>query len=623
MCGIALIASSQPSILESIIERMTDRLQHRGPDAQACVKLPNCQLGHTRLSIIDLAGGSQPMTEETERYWIVFNGEIYNYRELRQNLETQGWHFRTQSDTEVLLRTFQQYGERTPSLLNGQFAFAIWDQTEQQLFVARDRLGEKPLFWATTSQGHLLLASELKALLASGLLQPQLDLNAVDAYLALLYVPPDRTIYQNVHTLLPGHSFTWRNNKIYHQPYWQPTYSQVTVTHPNDLVEELRHRIDQAVKRQMIADVPVGAFLSGGLDSSTVVALMCQHTSYPVQTFSAGFGDLINELPYARAVAKRYQTDHHELEMDIPVGNLLERMAKVYDQPFADSSNIPTYLISQFAQRHVKVVLSGDGGDELFGGYEWYRWLYSNVEKPTSTELLTLKLQGLALRVLAKLGAPVCALRDQVLHTHHIAHAQLKYPDIWERHLALSTHLQSDRKTLWDKAFSKSSESSIQQSFRPQATVTALDRATDFDLRCYLPGDILVKVDRATMAHGLESRSPFLDADLVEFVLNLPWQLRFQKDTLKPLLRQAYNHLLPQEIWGRSKQGFGAPIWSWIKRSDIQSLVKRVCVPDSPLTNLLPGAASAMPGLDPQQQWTILCLGLWLEDRSECLSILK
>ena len=625
MCGIAAIISECSDIPMAAIARMTERLQHRGPDAQNWVTLPACHLGHTRLSIIDLAGGAQPMTEETERYWLIFNGEIYNYQHLRRTLEQQGCRFRTQSDTEVLLQAYQVYGREVLKHLNGQFAFAIWDTTERRLFAARDRLGEKPLFWATSPQGHLLLASEIKSLLASDLIDPRLDPNAVDAYLALLYVPPNRTIYQNIYPLRPGHALSWQNGQLHQWSYWQPIYSQTpqaTLADPQETIEKLRYLIAQAVQRQMVADVPIGAFLSGGLDSSTVVALMTQYGDQPPLTFSVGFGDLINELPYARTLARAYKTEHQEIEQSIPVGEILERLAEVYDEPFADSSNIPTYYMAEFARRKVKVVLTGDGGDEIFGGYRWYHWLLTSMQSRSMSRVICLKLIALVWQLLAKIGLPVAKQQESAAYIYGAARSQQLYPDLWERHLAFATGLKLDRDRLWDRQTTSETVAAIRQIYQPASTVKWLDRASDFDVRCYLAGDILVKVDRAAMAHGLETRSPFLDVDLVEFVLNLPWQFRFQDMNLKSLLRNSCRDLLPETIQQRSKQGFGAPIGHWIARPDVQTLWQRVSQPQSPLVALLPGIRQHQLSLTTQQIWTILCLGLWLEKRPECLNSL-
>ena len=619
MCGIAAIIFTEPRPADNVIERMSGRLAHRGPDALRVIRLDGCHLGHTRLSVIDLAGGHQPMSDETERYWIELNGEIFNYRELRARLEKHGWPFRTQSDTEVLLRAYQQFGEKVVDHLNGQFAFLIWDQTERKLFAARDRMGEKPLYWARSAQGHLLFASEIKALLASKLFQPRIDPLSVDAYLGLLYVPPDRTIYENVFVLRPGHALRWLDGRLNQWPYWQPTYSQREIGDPQAVVEQLRFLISQAVRRQMVADVPVGAFLSGGLDSSTVVAMMAENTRQPVSTFSVGFGDLINELPYARAVANAYRTQHHEIQMDIPVGEMLERMAEVYDEPFGDSSNIPTYLIAQFARQHVKVVLAGDGADEIFGGYDWYEVLFDDAEgDPGAIESAKLGLRSLFWRSVKKLGLKPSFSGSGAMHDFYRMQLRQRYPDIWERHLARITMVKQQRARLPDGKDSGETNGSLRAIYKPGEEVTGLDRATDFDVRCYLPGDILVKVDRAAMAHGLETRAPFLDVDLVEFVLSLPSRLRFKHNTLKYLLRESCRDLWPPSLHGRPKQGFQAPISHWLKRGDVQALKQRVCSPKHPLATILPGIGS-IGNRHPQFCWTVLCLGLWLERRTSCL----
>jgi asparagine synthase (glutamine-hydrolysing) len=371
MCGIAAIVSPEVN-RAALLPAMVDALEHRGPDERGVASAPGCVMGHARLSIIDLSSGAQPMTDIAERYWIVYNGELYNFLELRAELERQGRAFRTHSDTEVIIAAYDEWGRSCLHKFRGMFAFALWDTRERTLFAARDLFGEKPLYYARKSDGTLVIASEIGAVLASELIDRALDLVSVDAFLTYGYLPPDRTIYRDVATLPPAHRLEWRDGNVTIESYWRPRLGTLRIG-MDDAAEELRDLIGQAVKRQMIADVPVGAFLSGGLDSSTIVALMQEHSAIPVKTFSVGFGSLINELPYARAVAERYHTEHHELYLEsIDVAESIERMSSVYDEPFADSSNIPTYLISEFARRHVKVVLSGDGGDELFGGYPWH-----------------------------------------------------------------------------------------------------------------------------------------------------------------------------------------------------------------------------------------------------------
>jgi asparagine synthase (glutamine-hydrolysing) len=590
MCGIAVILPG--SALEpppSAIERMTAALAHRGPDAQEVVRLPGCHLGHTRLSIIDPANGRQPMTDPSGRYTIVFNGEIYNHADLRRDLERSGATFQTRCDTEVLLQAFARWGAGVLPRLNGQFAFAVWDAVSRTLFAARDRFGEKPLYWARTPAGHLLLASEIKAIEASALVSLKLDLVSVDAFLGLYYVPPDRSIYQNVHPLPPAHAAAWRAGCGWDREpwrYWEPRYSCHDVDE-REAVATVRALVERAVDRQTVADVPVGAFLSGGLDSTTIVALMGRNAGEKVRTFSVGFGDLINELPFARDAASACGTDHHEMEMNIDVAAMLDRMTDVYDEPFGDSSNIPTFLVAEYARRSVKVVLSGDGGDEIFGGYDWYRPL---------------------------LGADAIPLSDA---------------DSWDRHVDGATALTSDRAAVWGTLSQPPAAAAARDRYFPPDTIKGIDRAVSFDVACYLPGDILTKVDRAAMAHGLETRSPFLDVDLAEFVLGLPSHLRFAGDSsgegLKYLLRQSCQDLWPASVRRRGKQGFGAPVRHWLQHPAVEALWRRVTGRSSPLAAVLPGVRSpaVFEQLRPQRKWTLLCLGLWLERRAECLASLS
>jgi asparagine synthase (glutamine-hydrolysing) len=571
MCGIAVILpGSAVRTSPFAIQRMTDALIHRGPDAQAVVRLPGCHLGHTRLSVIDLNTGGQPMSDPTGQFTIVFNGEIYNYRSLRSELESLGHVLRTTSDTEVLLHACIRFGAEAPQRLNGQFAFAFWNARDQALLAARDRFGEKPLFWARGRHGELLLASEIKAILASELIEPQIDPISVDAYLGLHYVPPHRTIYENVHTIAPAHTAEWENGRFHSTRYWQPRIGENDLD-ATEAVAEIARRLDTAVQRQMTADIPVGAFLSGGLDSTTIVALMQRQSASPVSTFSVGFGDLINELPFASDVARQYGTDHHELQMDIDVAENLQRMNQVYDEPFADSSNIPTYLVAEYARQHLKVVLSGDGGDELFGGYEWYRPLLD----PSADD------------------------------------------DAFRRHLLQSTHVLADRRQLWAM---NQPESSDHLTALYRSELRGVDAAVSFDCHCYLPGDILVKVDRAAMAHGLESRAPFLDVELAEFVLGLSAKLRFGDRRFKGLLRAAFQHLWPSSVRGRAKQGFGAPVRAWLELPAVKESWIEAQRPDGPLNALLPGLSQITADLRPQRKWTMLCLAQWLESRTTCLA---
>lgn len=605
MCGISLIADPQiQRFPENSIDLMTGALTHRGPDALSIRRLASCHLGHARLSIIDLETGAQPMSDPTGRYWIVFNGELYNYQQLRAILITDGIQFSTRSDTEVILASYIVWGAACLDRFRGMFAFAIWDDVRHELFAARDLFGEKPLFYAQTGEG-ILVSSEIKGLLAARLFAPKLSTAAVDAYLALGYVPPDRSIYENISNLPPGHCLVWQAGRAEIHCYWKPRFHP----HPislEDAAAQLHTLVDQAVERQMVADVPVGAFLSGGLDSSTIVALMARHSDRPTLTFSAGFGDDINELPYARTVAAQYGTEHHELDFGSPrVAELLVELQTVYDEPFADTSSIPTYLISKFAREKVKVVLSGDGGDELLGGYWWYQPLAcSERSRPSWTKWMVL-------RLMARLPTGRRARwQREAVGTGWAT----RYEDMWTRDIQAQTVFSArDRRKLWLGAPNGQGLFEAGAAFKPDDSVQGMNRGFHFDSTCYLPGDILVKVDRAAMAHGLETRAPFLDRDLFEFAQALPPSLKVSEEQTKIVMREAFEQYWPPELRARGKQGFGGPTARWLELPDVKALLSAVLNPQSALSRLLPGVGRFDTGRNSYQTWTLLVLGLWLQ----------
>jgi len=580
---------------------------------------PGCTLGHTRLAIIDLVGGAQPMSDGTGRYCITFNGEIYNFRELRKELEAEGAVFRTHSDTEVILQAYLKHEAAVPSKLNGQFAFAIWDTQERRLFAARDRLGEKPFYYARLPDGGLLAASEIRALEASGLVKPRLSLPSLEDYLCLGYVPPDRTIYENIHVLPPGHSLSFHDGTLTLSRYWEPPPSNTGRMSWTDAIAETRFLMGQAVRRQMVADVPVGAFLSGGLDSSTIVALMAQAAPGKVKTFSVGFGSLINELPYAKAVADRYDTDHHEIQMDMDVAEMMQRMVEVYDEPLADSANIPTYLIAGFARQHVKVALAGEGGDELFGGYWWHHQLMEEEKSPSSALGMARARVSLWSARLARRAGFSREWESQAGARYMGSLARRSMPDPWDR--CIRRHLSPPTGFAEGVVSLDAAANRIARTGRPGRPRVSFDRVTDFDLSIYLAGDILPKADRASMAQGLEVRSPFLDKDLLNFMLSLPWQMRLQGGTgTKPLLRAAVGDLWPESVKTHQKQGFGAPVAAWIKKPSVMAIASNSVRAGGALDHCLPGVSRVYERSGAQQQWTLACLGLWLERHSAALS---
>jgi len=589
MCGICGLspAGGQRGDLE-LLRQMNAALIHRGPDGEGFYTDAGVGLAMRRLAIIDIEGGDQPMANEDESLWIVFNGEIYNFLPLRAELERGGHRFRTRSDTECILHLYEDEGEAAVLRLRGMFALAIWDKEKRRLFLARDRLGKKPLYYAVQG-GTLYFASELRALLAALPHRPQIDLQALDLYLALQYIPDPLTVYEGVFSLPPAHTLLWEGGRVRLQPYWDVTYQPKWTASEDELAEELRLRLRQAVQMRLMSEVPLGAHLSGGIDSSIVVALMAELSHEPVKTFSVGFEEeAFSELPYARAVARRYATDHHEFILtygDIPA--TLEKITAHFGQPFADPSAIPLYHLAAMTRQYVTVALNGDGGDEDFAGYARY-WL-----------------DGLA----------NLYLRAPRLLTHGLVPALARLlPDGAERPVGqsllnglkrLPQLTEIDRRASllrWGSYFSPSQRAALWRPERQQtlrapeaqsylighfeaASGSYLDRRLYTDLHTYLPGDLLVKADRMTMAASLEARSPFLDHEMVEWAARLPDSLKVRGRRGKYLLRKAFAASLPPHVLHHGKQGFGIPLAGWF-RGPLAGWAREVLL----------GAESPLPG---------------------------
>lgn len=608
MCGIAIFAGNAANQNLDLVKGMLRSIAHRGPDGDGLKAYDGCILGHQRLSIIDLRSGSQPMTVDEGRYSITFNGEIYNYREIREQLRQRGIDFKTDSDTEVILRAYQQFGVDCLSILRGMFAFVIWDSKEKKLFGARDLFGEKPFFYSQANDDGIVICSEIKGILSTKTIKWDIDLTSVDAYIALGYIPPDRTIYRDISVLPPSHYIQWQAGKTKIVRYWYPQFKESKLS-MGDAEEKLRFLVSNAVRRQMVADVPVGAFLSGGLDSSTIVAMMSEHSNCKIDTFSVGFGAQNSELPFASEVSMMYQTKHHELDVEsVDVADMLIKLSGVYDEPFADSSSIPTYLVSQLASKYVKVVLSGDGADELFGGYAWgYPQLINSNNVPKN------QLLWLVMRSLSRLMND--RFQRLALYSQSLGIAR-HGDDIWSRRVHQSIYFSDkERSILWGGSTEAPIAYYPEGLYAPSNGVKGLNEALYFDLTSYLPGDILTKVDRASMHHSLETRAPFLDKDLVEFALSLPALYKVQDFKTKIIMHNSLAQYWPESIRGRKKQGFGGPIPSWLKLPKVRELTEIVSAQNSPLREMLPGLGHIENYTEPYKQWILLVLGVWLYQR--------
>lgn len=553
---------------------MTRTMRHRGPDDEGYQLFPNGGLGFQRLSIIDLSRGHQPMTNEDGTLWVIFNGEIYNYQSLRAELLASGRHtFKTESDTEVIVHLFEEYGERCVEKLRGMFAFAIWDTKNESLFLARDRFGKKPLVYANLGN-TFLFASEIKALLKHPEVKKDINYEAIDLYLSYQYIPSPHTIFKSIHKLQPAHTMTVTKDSIRSRCYWRPNFQQKTNMSFHEAQTAMMDKLKEATKIRMIADVPLGAFLSGGKDSSVIVGLMSELSSQPIKTFSIGFEEAaFSELPYAKLIADRFHCDHHEFIVRPNMVDVLPKLAWHYSEPFGDSSALPSYYVSQLSRQFVTVALNGDGGDETMAGYPRYQ----------------------AMKIIKTIQKIPLPLRKAVFEAAKVLPDGIPPHSIpWRIKRLLGLGLQ-DTRTYYldtmcffreqDKAnlYSASMREHIKNSYPPNyvngylqeaSSLTDIDPYLYADLITYLPECLMTKMDVASMANSLESRSPFLDHEFVELVGTFPsdWKLKglFHK---KYILDKAVKKWIPKEILQRKKQGFALPMASWF-RGSLYSYVK-------------------------------------------------
>lgn len=585
MCGIIGIAGAKASE-KNAIEASVAALSKRGPDDHGIARFSGVVLGHTRLSIVDLTdSGHQPMKDSESERTIVFNGEIFNYKELREELSGFGHSFSSHSDTEVILKAYAEWGESCVEHLDGQFAFAIWDEAGQKLFLARDRFGEKPLYIAQAGN-TLLFASEIKALLAMSIVKPEIDPISIDNYLALLYVPPWRSMYKGIAPLKPAHTAVWQNGTLTEKKYWKLTRAPLSLS-LDEAASKIRKMLTDSVRSRMIADVEVGAFLSGGIDSGIVVRLAQQIFQKKLKTFSAGFEDAINELPQAKEIAQLAGTEHTEAQMHNDLLETFLEVASYFDEPFGDSSNVPTSLISKLAREKVKVALSGDGGDELFWGYGQYT-RYNHLPKLEKFKHL---LMG-------------------------------SNPFEFYKGLMLSNFTIAERRALLLDQSALEADPTVHLDLSEAQTPLEKINLTDFYLG--LPGDMLTKVDRASMMRSLEVRSPFLNHSLAQFAYNLPPQFKTDGRRGKLILEKAFSDLMPPGFFTRKKQGFGAPAAHWLMKPEFKKLVndllgKNACVSQYLQMGQVAKYIERFYAGETQLQyklWAILALEAWFRTRN-------
>jgi asparagine synthase (glutamine-hydrolysing) len=627
MCGITgwanLEARTPPAEgAKELLHSMCERMVHRGPDSEGLMVSTGVALGMRRLAIIDLISGEQPVYNEDKSVAVVLNGEIYNYRELREQLEKKGHTFVSASDTEVLPHLYEEYGQDLVQHLNGMFAFALWDAKRRRLIIARDRFGEKPLYWGVF-ENTLLFASEPKVLLSHPAVHPALDLQSLRLYLSFDYVPAPRSIYQGIHKLPAAHSLTLEDGQIEVKPYWCLSYKiQTPLESEAEAARHLRELLADSVRMRLVSDVPLGVLLSGGVDSSTVAALAVQTSSEPVKTFSISFAESsFDESLYARGVAKFLGTDHHEERLSANLAaNLVGEIGSWMDEPFSDASLVPTYLLSRFTRKHVTVALGGDGGDELFAGYPMYRghrWARIYQRVPAALR------SGLFERLVRLLPVKTKNLSFDYKATRFVAGA--KYDPVARHHVWFGSFTPEEQQQLLTAETLRATEGDIYRDARLMAEECDSDdivtRMQSLDTRLYLAEDILTKVDRASMAVSLEVRAPFLDPRVAEFAASLPSNYKLHRARTKHILKLAVKDLVPPFVTRRGKKGFGVPVAEWLKGKlrplarDLLSpeRVRRAGVFDPEFVTRLQDEHERGAANHRKLLWTLLMFELWHE----------
>ncbi len=620
MCGIVgIVRNDGKPVDEELLSRMNDAIRHRGPDDDGFYVNGSAGLAMRRLAIIDLKSGAQPIHNQDRSSWIVFNGEIYNYLELREKLEKLGHTFYTNSDTEAIVHAYDQYGTDCPKHLRGMFAFAIWNERTQELFLARDRVGKKPLLYAHVN-GNLIFGSEFSALLLHPDISRDIQPEALDYYLSFMCIPAPLTAYRAIRKLEPGHWLRWRKGQIELQRYWQPDFTKKLDISEEEAGERTVEILRDAVRVRLMSEVPLGAFLSGGIDSSAVVALMSQESSEPVKTFSIGFDEQdFSEIHHARRIAQHVGADHHEFIVRPDALEVLPTLVEHYGEPYADSSAVPTYYVAKETRKHVTVALNGDGGDESFAGYKRYlamglsekyrrvpSFLRESVIKQTVNRIPTSPLKGSRVKSAKRLLDAVSLPRvDRYTRWVSVFNEETKKP------------LYSD--FFREQTRAADATGLLGEWFKRANGIGILDAMLLTDQMTYLPNDLLVKVDIAAMAVSLEARSPFLDHHVIEFAASLPQNLKLRGLTTKYVLKKALRKLLPNENLNRSKMGFGVPVGHWF-RGKMQPFLREVVLSEKASRRGLFKQEGVRQLIElhshgerdySQQLWTLLMLELW------------
>ncbi len=639
MCGIAggVWSHGEKGLSREELGRMTNAIAHRGPDDeghwiappkpnQSAINgrpSPGAALGFRRLSIIDLTTGNQPLGNEDGSVQIVFNGEIYNYQQLRHRLEGSSHTFRTQSDTETIVHLYEDLELKCFEHLNGMFALAIWDGRNDRLVLARDRMGKKPLYY-TIQDGTLLFSSELKCLMTLPGINREIDPGSIDLFLTYQYIPHPHSIYKGIHKLPPGHFAVFENGQLRIEKYWNVDWSREIAIEQPTASEQLREMLADAVRIRLRSDVPLGAFLSGGIDSSLIVAIAQKQLDTPIQTFSIGFSEAdFDETHFAKMVADHVGTKHERFEVTPDAMDILDRLVQHYDEPFGDSSAVPTWYLSEMTRKHVTVALSGDGGDELFGGYERYRALKLSGQLQSWLPMSWLNQSWLMKRL------PDSNARRSLLRRVRRFCEALGQPPI-ERYMNwIQIFGEASRLDLYQESFIEQLPDRNPVLFLADAWRNAGKRdlvscASTADLQTYVPCDLMTKVDIASMAHSLEARQPMLDYRLVEWAASLPSHLKLRGKRGKCLLMDTYKDLLPQAIWHRTKMGFGVPIAKWFKTSLRERSYDALLGADAKCHEYFRREAIAslvdehMSGRGNQayRLWNLLFLELWLRKNS-------